>query len=76
MPPVFDSNQFIAEHFQCIEGVISLLGAFGFEPPQKAAVDKWVRREAIPGEWLPRMLLVAEKRAKKPIAITKYMRQS
>lgn len=76
MPLVFDSGQFITDHFEGIEGVISLLGAYDFEPPQKAAVDKWLRRGSIPGEWLPKMLYVAEKRAKKPVSISSYMRKS
>lgn len=75
MPLVFDSNAFLQEHFEGIEGVINLLAAHEVDPPNKAAVDKWLTRRSIPGEWLPKLLFVAGRQARRPIDIAKYMRK-
>lgn len=56
----FNSTKFLKAYFPDCASMRSLILAYGFEQPQPSTAEKWWRRGAVPGAWLPVLLCVLE----------------
>lgn len=58
---MFDTARFLQDHFGDSDGVVGLVGKHSDKIPAKEAVRKWFSRGAIPGDWLPVLLVALER---------------
>lgn len=70
---MFDVRRFIADNFGTSTNVAVRLASFGFEAPKPAAVEKWLQRSRIPGEYFPPVLFVLEVERGRPVSVGPYM---
>ena len=69
----FNSTRFLQAYFANGGALRSLLAAYGFEQPLADTADKWWRRGAVPGAWLPVLLGVLELEHGSPISVLPYI---
>jgi hypothetical protein len=70
---VFRTKQFLVDHFQTVQGVVSFLGAYDAPLPNAAAVQKWFERGSIPSDWLPLLLCYLEIENGTPVSLRGYV---
>lgn len=55
---MFNSTDFLHDHFGTPDGVLGLIAKHGGAMPQRPAVIKWFSRGSVPGDWWPVLLQV------------------
>jgi hypothetical protein len=63
----FNSTKFLKAYFP------DLILAYGFEQPQPSTAEKWWRRGAVPGAWLPVLLCILELEHGRPVSLLPYI---
>lgn len=69
----FSARAFLKDNFQGVGGLIAHCRALGIEPPSEAQAQKWMTRNAIPGEWLTKILGMLEAERGEPVSLVPYM---
>ncbi len=70
---MFDTARFLQEHFVDADGVIGLVGKHFDQTPAREAVRKWFSRGAVPGDWLPVLLVALEMETAAPQSLRRYL---
>jgi hypothetical protein len=69
----FNSTKFLKANFVDCVSMRGLLAAYGFHQPQPSTAEKWWRRGAVPGAWLPLLLGVLELEHGRPMSLLPYI---
>jgi hypothetical protein len=72
-PAPLDAKRFIRVKFGSPARLVSVVKAWGAEPPKVSAALKWYTRNSIPGEWLPVLLAVLELENGEPQSMTEFV---
>lgn len=72
---MFEAKRFLTDKFGSAGGVVALLGAYGADVPNRAAVDKWFQRGSIPADWLAVLLAFLEIEDG-PVSMINYVRRT
>lgn len=56
---MFDATRFLTDHFDNVDGVLSLVAKHGRTPPKRQTVAKWFERGSVPGDWLAVLIVIA-----------------
>jgi len=72
MKPRLDTKRFIGE-FGGAEAVVFLLDAYGFDPPSRKGVDKWIERGKMDSNRIAQLHYIYAIEHGKRLDLTKYI---
>ena len=72
---IFDSKQFLADHFIDAHGIVGLLMAYRLKSPTTDTARKWFSRGAVPSEWLPLLICALELDGGEAVSLAKYIKR-
>lgn len=70
---MFDAVRFLRDNFKHPNEVVAFFNAYGQDPPNESAVDKWFRRGALPAPWGYTLLVLMELDRGAPVSLAKYI---
>lgn len=70
---MFDAKKFLVDEFGRPAYIPTLLSAYRLQAPEPEAVEKWSRRNSIPGRWLAVLIVVLELENGHPISLQPYV---
>lgn len=71
----FDTKRFLKERFKTPAELISLLKAYGIEPPRELTASQWFLRASVPSTWLPTLLAALELHTGKAVSVVSYIKE-
>lgn len=70
---MFKHRKFLIEMFGSPQGLLSFLRAYDAKLPGVFAVEKWFKRESVPADWLPILLVYLEIDQGAPVSLSAYL---
>lgn len=70
---MFNTKQFLEDHYNTPDGVIGAFNSFGIDIPARDTVRKWFARGSVPSEWLPLLIAVRELETGAPVGLASYI---
>lgn len=71
---MIEVKRFIEAEFGSAENLRGDLESAGFNPPELDSMQKWGRRNSVPGNWLAAALAIRETQMGAPISVLPYIK--